>query len=105
MKFDKKIEIITTSKVSDGMGGWIEGSETVIKTVDAVITPLKSSIALKEYGTLSTTSIKMFTKDELPIQNDGKFLDVKLKVNDNNYKIMDFADFGKIKMIYLELTK
>ena len=105
MKYDKKVEIIKTGKVSDGMGGWIEGGETIVKTIDSFITPLKASVALKEYGISSTTTIKLFTKDSLPIRNDGKFLDLSLKVKDDKYKIIDFADFGKIKMLYLELIK
>lgn len=105
MKFDTKVDIISSKKVSDGMGGSIEVENVIVKTVDAVITPLKSSMALKEYGVESTTSIKMFTKDLLPITNDNKFLDVHLKINDGRYKIVDFADFKKIKMLYLELMK
>lgn len=105
MKYDKKAEIIKVEKISDGMGGWIEGVETVLSTVDAFTTPLKASVATKEYGISSTTSIKLFTKFDLGITNDGKFLDVSVKINNLKYKIIDYADFGKIKMMYLELIK
>lgn len=104
MKYDKKVELITTGKVSDGMGGWIEGGESIKATINTFLTPVKADILLKEYGISSTTTVKLFTKDQLPIKNNGKFGDYKLKVaSGEKYKILQFADFGKVRMILMEL--
>lgn len=98
MKYDKKIDIIGESRVSDGMGGW-EVTQAVLSTVDAFTTPVKAEVAMREYGIVTTTAMKVFTKESIPNTN------VRLKQGEINYRIIQYADFGKIKMILVEVIE
>lgn len=98
MKFDKKMDVKAQTKVSDGMGGWIVSTETV-DTLDIFTTPVKAEIAMKEYGIVTTTSLKVFTK--------GYLLDEysHLIINGKKYKTLQYADFGKIRMLLVEMIQ
>lgn len=97
MKFNKKMDILEDSKVEDGMGGWIT-SQNVTGSILAFTTPVKAEILLKEYGIVSTTSLKVFTKDQLP--NDQ----VQLQFGNIKYKILQLSDFGKLRMLLVEVV-
>ena len=43
MKFDKRMNYMSESRVSDGMGGWIKGS-ILVKQIDVLTTPVKAEI-------------------------------------------------------------
>lgn len=96
MKFDKKMDILGESRVDDGMGGSTV-TDGVIGTIQAFTTPVKAEIMLKEYGIVSTTALKIFTKDAIP----NEF--VKLEYNTTKYKIIQLADFGKLRMLLVEV--
>lgn len=96
MKFDKKIDVLGETRVEDGMGGW-EVTKGVIDTIKAFTTPVKAEIMLKEHGIVSTTAMKVFTKDHLP----NEF--VQLQYNEKEYRILQYADFGKVRMILVEV--
>ncbi|MCD4839733.1 hypothetical protein LRS37_12825 [Neobacillus sedimentimangrovi] len=96
MKFDKQMDIVSEEKVSDGMGGY-EVIKVVIGSIQAFTTPVKAEIMLKEHGIVSTTALKVFTKDTLP----NEF--VQLRYGETMYKILQLADFGKLRMLLVEV--
>lgn len=106
MKYDKKVNIIKSEKVSDGMGGWLENEPRVEKEIYTFLTPMKAELLLKEYGLASTTMLKLFTKDTIPIMADGRWQDVKVEVDatKQQYSIIQYADFGKVRMLLLEVS-
>lgn len=95
MKFDKKMDVLAETRVSDLMGGWIVSTE-VVDTLDVFTTPVKAEIAMKEYGIITTTSLKVFTK--------GYLLDEysHLVINGKKYKVLQLADFDKLRMLLVE---
>ena len=95
MKFDKQIEVLGETRVSDGMGGYTV-TKGVIATIQALTTPVKAEIMLKEHGIVSTTALKVFTKEDIP----NEF--VQLQFDDKQYKILQFADYGKVKLLLVE---
>lgn len=95
MKFDTTFEVLEKKRVEDGMGGWIE-DEVVVGTIKAVTTPVKAEIMLKEHGIVSTTAVKIYTKDYIP----NEF--VQLQLGNKRYKILQYADFKKVRMILVE---
>lgn len=103
MKYDKKVKIISLEKVSDGMGGWISGSEKVIQELDSFLTPVRSSMMVQEYGVSTDKGMKLFTKTDLKI--DG-VKDIKVITPDSaEYLILEYTDFGKVKMLVLNGVK
>lgn len=96
MKFDKKMNIIGETKVSDGMGGWTTQPD-VIGSIQTFTTPVKAEIMLKEYGIVSTTSLMVFTKDNIPNQF------VQLQYGEIKYKILQVSDFGKYRRFLVEV--
>lgn len=72
MKFDKTVTLSTTSKTQDGMGGWTT-TPVYVGSIAAFTTPVKSEVLLKEYGIVSTSALKLFTKDLVPMRDgNGK---------------------------------
>lgn len=95
MKFDIKAKLLTTKIVPNGMGG--HATSTVeLSEISVFTTPVKAEIMLKEYGIVSTTSLKVFTKDAVPSEH------LTLSFNGHVYKQLQLADFGKIKMMLVE---
>ena len=103
MKFDKVATLSTTSRVSDSMGGWTT-APVVVGTVDVFTTPVKSEVLLKEYGIISTSALKLFTKGLFPMKDaEGKKQTVTVTLeNGMEYRIIQYADFGKIRMVLVE---
>lgn len=104
MKFDKRMNYMSESRVSDGMGGWIKGS-ILVKEIDVFTTPVKAEIMLKEYGVVSTSTLKIFTKSELPVKDElGKKMTTHIESPDGTkYKILQMADLGKLRMLLVEV--
>jgi hypothetical protein len=98
MKYDKAVKVIRTDKISDGMGGY-EVTPVVVVTVNAFTTPVKAELALKEYGLVTTTSMKIFTKETLPADFDY------LEYDNKKYKVLQLSDFGKIRMLLVEVIE
>lgn len=96
MKFDKSMNVLGETRVEDGMGGY-EATQGVIGSIKAFTTPVKAEIILKEHGIVSTTAMKVFTKDILP----NEF--VQLSFEGKQYKILQLADFGKLRMLLVEV--
>lgn len=96
MKFDKTMDIIGETRVSDSMGGF-EVSYGVTDTIQAFTTPVKAEIMLKEHGIVSTSALKVFTKDIIP----NEF--VQLQYGTIKYKILQLSDFGKLRMLLVEV--
>lgn len=102
MKLDKMFRIMRfVDPIPDGMGGWIETeSEESIGTIFGFVTPAIADKLLKDYGVVSTTAIKIFTKDYVP-KNDSiylKYVDYSDNI-DQNYEILQVADYEKYTMI------
>ncbi|MGB3160388.1 MAG: hypothetical protein WBA84_03980 [Carnobacterium sp.] len=95
MQFNKKMDVLAQTKVSDGMGGWIVSTEAV-DTLDVLTAPVKAEIAMKEYGIITTTSLKVFTKGYLLDEYSHLIIDEK------KYKTLQLADYGKIRMLLVE---
>lgn len=96
MRYDKQAQVIRQTRVDDGMGGFTT-SPTVVANITAFTTPLHAELALKEYGIVTTTGMKLFTKDSLPASYDY------LQINSIKYKVLQLSDFGKIKMLLVEV--
>jgi hypothetical protein len=103
MKFDKTVTLKTTSKAPDGMGGWTT-TPVDAGTIACFTTPVKSEVLLKEYGIVSTSALKLFTKDLVPVRDtNGKKQTITATLeNGIEYKILQYADFGKIRMVLVE---
>ena len=97
MKYDKQMDVLGETRVSDGMGGWTT-TKGVIGAIQAFTTPVKAEIMLKEHGIVSTSALKVFTKDIVP----NAF--VQLQYGEVNYKILQLSDFGKIRMLLVEVV-
>lgn len=97
MKFDKQMDVLGQTRVSDGMGGF-EVTQGVIGTIQGFTTPVKAEIMLKQHGIVSTSALKIFTKDLLP----SEF--VQLQYKEKNYKILQLSDFGKLRMLLVEVV-
>jgi hypothetical protein len=96
MKFDKTMQVTDELKTSDGMGGYTS-ERTVIGEIQVFITPVKAEIMLREYGIVSTSSMKVFTKDTIPHEL------VQLYLDDKQYKILQLSDFNKLRMLLVEV--
>ena len=95
MKFDTKAKLIETTTIPNGMGGHTPTTKEVSE-IDIFTTPVKAELMLKEYGIVTTTSLKVFTKDAVMSEH------FKLSFNDKTYKQLQLADFGKIRMMLVE---
>ena len=102
MKLDKAFRIIKfVDPVPDGMGGWIEtAKEESLGTIFGFVTPVVAEKLLKDYGVVSTTAIKIFTKANLPKAENIflKYFDYSDNI-DQNYEILQVADYNKYTMI------
>ena len=103
MKFDKVATLNTKTRTSDSMGGWVT-APVVVGTVDVFTTPVKSEVLLREYGIVSTSALKLFTKGLFPVRDaEGKKQTITVTLeNGMEYKILQYADFGKIRMVLVE---
>ena len=90
------MDVLGESRVSDGMGGWTV-TQGVIGSIQAFTTPVKAEIMLKEYGIISTSGLKVFTKEHLPSEY------VQLQHGEVKYKILQLSDFGKLRMLLVEV--
>lgn len=95
MKFDIKANLVETTTISNGMGGYKTGTK-IVSEIYVFTTPVKAELMLREYGIVTTTSLKVFTKD---VVSDEHY---KLTFNGKSYKQLQLADFGKIRMMLVE---
>lgn len=96
MKFDKTFTLIGETKTSDGMGGW-ETVKGTVGTMKALTTPISAEIALKQHGIISTSAFKVITKDLI---DD---ISLQLSLNGKSFKILQIADYGKYRMLLVEV--
>lgn len=103
MKYDKKVKLVIAGKVSDGMGGWVEGEATTLQVVESFLTPIRANIMMAEYGIATSRGMKLFTKTPLLLEDQkGKIKDILVKTPDKRtYKIIEYTDFTKVKMLVL----
>ena len=101
MLFDKEMNVISTEKTSDSMGGWI--TEEVIKgTIEVATSSVTAEYAMKEYGLISTTALKVFF-DEMPICFESTDT---VEVKGKRYTIVQLMDYDKLFMLLLnEVSK
>lgn len=98
MLYNKKAKFIKKSQTSDGMGGWVDsGLPIVLAELSVLNAPVSAEIALKEYGLVTTTSMKLYTIGVIPelftyIEFEGK-----------NYKQLQLMDYDPEKIILMEL--
>ena len=101
MLYENKAQILKQGLVSDGMGGWIESVEPVLlKELRVAHAPVSTEMMLKEYGIVSTTSMKMYTEDSLPNESD-----CIIAFNDKHYRILQLSDYDGTKMLLVELIR
>ena len=96
MIYRDKVNIITKKKVDDGMGGFTENNVTVC-TILCKIAPVNISEreVLKSLNPWS--SVKFYTKNEIPIDEDKEFY---LEYNNKMYRKVEIIDYGKcIKIV------
>lgn len=106
MRMDKTIKVMGKKKISNGMGGWIDSKEaTELASIDAFITPVQASTLLKDYGIVSTQAFKVITFDNVPLEDDsGNLTYLKLE-DESEYKITQLNDYGREKIILVEVIK
>lgn len=105
MRFDKTVEVLGEQRVSNGMGGWTV-THGVVRDFDAIVTPVKAEIMLKENGIVSTTSMKIYTRDSLEefLKNGTWDKEYQLQYNGSQYTILQYADFTKVRMLLVEVV-
>lgn len=99
MLYEKIAQVLSQKRVSDGMGGWLDSDEpTVIKEIRVAYAPVSTEIMLKEYGLVSTTSMKLYTEDSLPDETD-----YFIGFDSKPYRILQFSDYDGTKVLLVEL--
>lgn len=98
MRYNKIIKVIKSQKISDMMGGF-DTTSNVVAELKAFATPITAELALKEYGLVTTTSLKFITKDNIPTEFDY------LEYENKKYKVLQLSDFNKIKVLLVEVIK
>lgn len=93
MRFDMQASLIQLTSVSDGMGGWIEGAETVVSTFSVHVSELAQELTLNDYGYNSSTDMRVFTR------YSGLQVGDLLKMNGVIYKIVRARDFGDVSSL------
>lgn len=95
MNFNEMITIITEEKVADGCGGYIS-EETVVGTLKCRVAPYRVQIGDIIQIPNPTSSVKFFTNNTLPFDEDTPFLII---YKGKRYKKIVIADYGKVTMI------
>jgi hypothetical protein len=96
MKFDKRMKLIKEELVSDGMGGFEVSGNFQVGTIQAFTSPVTAEIMLKEHGIVSTTALKIFTKDVIDEEN------FQIEYADRKFEILQQADYGKFRMFLVQ---
>lgn len=96
MRFDKEMALLKENLVSDGMGGYESTGFQQVGTIYALTTPVTAEIMMKEYGIVSTSAMKIFTKDEFDEEN------VQIEYLDKKYEILQHSDYGKFRMLLVQ---
>ena len=95
MNCNKKVELYQVTAIPNKMGGYSKG-EVLVGTINACINPEKTELTIINDVVVAITTIKAFTKDELPTMLD--FI-----VSDNiKYKVLAVSNHAKVKMLTLE---
>lgn len=99
MFYEKKASFYKNAEPqSDGMGGWLDGGEPILLgEVRVASAPVTAELVLKEYGLVSTTSMKLYTEGIIPEGN--KFIHFDSK----DYRILQISDYGTTKVILMEV--
>lgn len=97
MNYDKKATLLATEKISDNIGGWLDAGTTELTDIDVIHAPVTADYALREYGIVSTKSLKLYTESKLPN------LEYIVLFESNKYRVLQISDFGKEKILLLEL--
>lgn len=99
MKMDVDFHfVIEGEEVSNGMGGSITIPESNGSKFVAHKSPIKAEIMLKEYGIVSTSSLRLITKDAINLPLESLIItDLKLK-----YKILQVLNY-KLNIFLIEV--
>lgn len=99
MFYDKKAKLLMQGeRVSDGMGGWLEPQKPIlIKEIKVASAPVTAEVALKEYGLVSTSSMKLYTEDDIP---QIRFY---IQFQNKDYRVIQVSYYGLEKIILMEL--
>lgn len=97
MRFADKVSIITQSKVSDGMGGWVLSDASTV-SIFCHIATLDAVKATKDYGIELKNPLKLFTREHIPELSTG----FKLTVNGADYAVKSASTNQLIKAYLLE---
>lgn len=95
MNFGETITIITEEKVADGCGGFVS-QETTVGTLRVKVAPYRVQIGDIIQVPNPTSSVKFFTNQKLPFDEDTPFFII---YKDKKYKKIVIADYGKVIMI------
>ena len=87
MRFDKLAELIETSLISDGLGGYIESENTVVATFPISLSGLAQELTLNDYGYDSSKDLRVFTRFEELETGD------KLRIDGVLYRIIRIRDY------------
>ena len=72
MIYEEEVKIITKKKISDGMGGFTEKNSEV-GTIYCIVAPFNVSERNILNALNPWTSIKFYTEDEIPLDEDAEF--------------------------------
>lgn len=96
MRFTHKVEMVERERVSDGMGGWIDGEETITFCYGNLVQLDKLTVK-KEYGIDIKEPAKLYVRQELPFNTP-------LIINLKEYVIQSALQQHAIK-VYLLAVK
>lgn len=99
MFYDKKAKLLKNGKrVSDGMGGWLESKEPYeLEEIKVASSPVTAELALREYGMVSKSLMKLYTEDIVPMTS------FYINFEDKDYRVHQVANYGLEKIILMEL--
>lgn len=97
MIYEHEFHFVNEEEVSNGMGGYTTEESNGSKFM-AHKSPVKAEIMLKNYGIVSTSSLRLITKDEINLPLESFIItDLKLK-----YKILQVLDY-KLNIFLIEV--
>lgn len=96
MKQNEVFHLVKNSKVSDGMGGFINVADAIVQTFKGFKAPINMELIINNYGVANKYSYQIVTKDKLI--NSFEFI----KHNDKKYKALSVQEHSGLTVILLE---
>lgn len=98
MRYNAKINVYATATIETDMGGF-EEQNILVGSFDAFKTPFTVTKQLQEYGLIQNKAFKLITRHTLP----NSF--THLSDGQDTYNVIDYSDFGKDKVILVEVRQ